>query len=207
MSNFNTMQHLFFAIEGPEAAGKGTQIILLKEDLEKLGISVHTTFEPTSGPIGKLIKQALRGEFLLTQESLQTLFTADRIQHQKEILENLKNGHVITDRYFGSTLSYIHTINIDSKFLDALTRLNLLQKVPDVWIYLRCTVEESIASIAKRNDAPEIFDKREKLEQILLAYDKFFESQNNVIIINRNGMNIDEVHNEIILKLKKINIL
>lgn len=207
MFNFNKMQHLFFAIEGPEAAGKGTQITLLKEVLERSGVSVHTTFEPTSGPIGKLIKQALRGEFFLTQESLQTLFTADRIQHQKEILEKLEYGHVITDRYFGSTLSYIHTIDIDKEFLEVLTRLNLLQRNPDVWIYLRCTVEESIASIAKRNDAPEIFDKREKLERILLSYDKFFESQNNVIIINRNGMNIEEVHNEIILRLKKLNIL
>lgn len=204
MFNFNTMEHFFIAFEGPEGSGKGTQIELLKKDFNAMGIEIHTTCEPTNGPIGKLIRQVLGGNVILTTEALQTLFTADRIEHQKEIIENLKNSHVISDRYFGSTISYIQTIKISKELLEAITKLNTIQRAPDIWIYLRCSVDESIASIAKRNGTPEIYDKREKLEQILFAYDNFFESRDNVIISMRNGKDVNEVHEEIMLKLRKI---
>lgn len=201
------MGNLFIAFEGPDGSGKGTQVDLFKKYLNDNGINAYFTHEPTEGPIGKLIRQVLSGSVKLTTEALQTLFTADRIEHQKEIEDNLNNGFVVTDRYYASTISYIQTINIKKEILDEITKLNYVQMKPDVWIYLRCTVEESIKSIANRNGVPEIYDKKEKLELILSAYDKFFAAQDNVIIADRNGRLPDEIHKEIISKLKIMGIL
>ena len=201
------MDKLFIAFEGPDGSGKGTQVDLFKNYLINNGISAYFTHEHTEGPIGKLIRQVLSGNVKLTTEALQTLFTADRIEHQKEISDNLNNGFVVTDRYYASTISYIQTIDIRKEILDEITKLNCIQRKPDVWIYVRCTVEESMKSIANRNGTPEIYDKEEKLRLILDAYDKFFASQDNVIIANRDGRLPNEIHEEIIMKLKKIGAL
>ncbi len=204
MFNFKNMKNLFIAFEGPDGSGKGTQIDLLKNYFISNNINVYFTSEPTSGPVGKFIKQALFGDFGLSIETLQTLFTADRIEHQKEINENLKKSYVVTDRYYASTIAYIQTMDIDKQFLDEIIRLNSIQKQPDIWIYIRCTAEESIESIKKRKGKPEIYDNKEKIQSILSNYDKFFNSKNNVIVINRNGRTPEEIHSELILKLNKI---
>ncbi|HOC96357.1 MAG TPA: dTMP kinase [bacterium] len=198
------MKNLFIAFEGPDGSGKGTQIELLKKYFKSKNIDVYFTSEPTSGPVGKFIKQALFGDFGLSIETLQTLFTADRIEHQKEINENLKKSYVITDRYYASTIAYIQTIDIDKQFLKEIIRLNFIQRRPDIWIYIRCTADESIASIRERKGKPEIYDNKEKIESILFNYDKFFKTQNNVIVVNRNGRTPEEINNELILKLNKI---
>ena len=104
-------------------------------------------------------------------------------------------------------ISELWTIDIRKEILDEITRLNCIQRKPDIWIYIRCTVEESMRSITNRNKTPEIYDKKEKLELILDAYDKFFASQDNVIIVNRNGKLPNKIHEEIILELKKIGAL
>ncbi|MBP8689441.1 hypothetical protein KBH77_03770, partial [Patescibacteria group bacterium] len=117
---------------------------------------------------------------------------------------NLKKSYVITDRYYASTIAYIQTIDIDKQFLKEIIRLNFIQRRPDIWIYIRCTADESIASIRERKGKPEIYDNKEKIESILFNYDKFFKTQNNVIVVNRNGRTPEEINNELILKLNKI---
>ena len=52
----------FIAIEGIDGAGTTTQCKLLKEALQAREIPVHLTAEPSEGPIGVLLRRALRHE-------------------------------------------------------------------------------------------------------------------------------------------------
>ena len=53
----------FVVLEGLDGAGTTTQSELLTAALQRRGERCHTTREPTGGPIGKLLRAALRGEW------------------------------------------------------------------------------------------------------------------------------------------------
>ena len=99
----------FVDIEGLDGSGSSTQVRLVAQILKKEGIKPHTTKEPTDGPIGRLVRRALKGEFnSLPPASLQLLFAADRGSHLTgEIIPLLKKKKmIITDRYAWSSVAY-----------------------------------------------------------------------------------------------------
>ena len=97
----------FVVFEGGDGSGTSTQ-------MEKLKIppfpSLYTTFEPTNGPIGRLIRSGLRGETSLQKETIAYLFAADRNEHvfgPGGIEERANRGElVVCDRYVLSSLVY-----------------------------------------------------------------------------------------------------
>ncbi len=97
----------FIVIEGIDGSGKGTQAELLQKRLEGAGVDVTLTFEPTRGPIGKIIRDHMRDPFL-DDRSLALLFAADRIEHiRNEVWPALSEGRtVISDRYAYSSIAY-----------------------------------------------------------------------------------------------------
>ncbi|WP_304226111.1 dTMP kinase [Gracilinema caldarium] len=70
----------------------------------------YFTFEPTDGPIGSLIRQALHRSPALHTHTIAHLFAADRYEHlygQGGIVERCRAGElVICDRYVPSSLVY-----------------------------------------------------------------------------------------------------
>jgi dTMP kinase len=68
------------------------------------------TAEPTGGPIGALIREALGGKRPLLPETLARLFSADRQEHlfgPGGIVERCRRGElVVCDRYVPSSLAY-----------------------------------------------------------------------------------------------------
>ncbi len=97
----------FIVIEGIDGSGKGTQAELLRKRLEGAGVDVALTFEPTRGPIGKIIRDHMKAPFL-DDRSLALLFAADRIEHiGGEVSSALSEGKtVISDRYAYSSIAY-----------------------------------------------------------------------------------------------------
>lgn len=111
----------FVVFEGGDGSGTSTQIELLRNrfDLKKVPkISggkggdrrLFTTFEPTDGPIGRLLREALRGTLPLKPETVARLFAADRNEHlfgPGGIQERCQAGElVVSDRYVPSSLVY-----------------------------------------------------------------------------------------------------
>jgi dTMP kinase len=98
----------FAVFEGIDGSGTTTQLERLKA---RNGYSevIHTTFEPTTGPVGKLIREALKSGDLLP-ETLAHLFAADRYEHLHRpggVLERCAQGSVVvSDRYIPSSLVY-----------------------------------------------------------------------------------------------------
>lgn len=99
-------------MEGGDGTGTSTQIALLKERLSKTeGAPPYSIgFEPTDGPIGSLVRSALRGETRLRPETVARLFAADRGEHlyaKDGVAERSERGElVISDRYVPSSLVY-----------------------------------------------------------------------------------------------------
>lgn len=100
----------FFVLEGIDGCGTSTQLDLVGRRFQAAGISHFQTCEPTKGPIGSLIREALSGRAALGQHALAHLFAADREEHLngpggvREALD--KGSFVLSDRYLFSSLAY-----------------------------------------------------------------------------------------------------
>ena len=100
---------LFITLEGPEGAGKTTQLARLEARLRAAGQAVTVTREPGGTPLGTRVRAAVLdpaadiqplGEFLL--------YSASRAQLVREVLRpTLERGEtVLCDRYADSSLAY-----------------------------------------------------------------------------------------------------
>lgn len=102
----------FVVFEGGDGSGTTTQLMSLSDRFAavKTAPRLYTTFEPTDGPIGRLIRSALKGTIPLQSETLARLFAADRNEHLYApggIWERCSQGElVVSDRYVLSSLVY-----------------------------------------------------------------------------------------------------
>jgi len=128
-------------LEGLDGAGTTTQAAILANRLAALGRRVHLTFEPSRGPVGRLVRRALKGTLAgaggrpLDQRALALLFAADRIDHVAgEVGPRLGSGvDVISDRYALSSLAYQSAATGDLGWVEALNRE---APAPDLTIFL-----------------------------------------------------------------------
>jgi len=103
----------FAVFEGLDGSGTSTQLALLEQKLAGRGFNspaFTSTFEPTNGAIGKLIRSVLKNELALRADTLARLFAADRCEHLYAaggIIERCRRGElVVCDRYTLSSLVY-----------------------------------------------------------------------------------------------------
>ncbi|NJL73275.1 MAG: dTMP kinase, partial [Candidatus Competibacteraceae bacterium] len=128
----------FLTLEGPEGAGKTTQVKLLSSKLEALGIPHLITRDPGGTPLGKQIRRILLapgGSVSPMAELL--LYQADRAQHVHElIMPALMEGKlVICDRYTDSTIAYQgFGRGIDMKIIAELNNISTQGLKPELTI-------------------------------------------------------------------------
>lgn len=99
---------MFITLEGPDGAGKSSQVGPLAQRIRALGREVVTTREPGGTPIGERIRELLLsgGERDALTDAL--LFNAARRQLVADVIRPALEGGavVICDRYSDSTLAY-----------------------------------------------------------------------------------------------------
>lgn len=101
---------IFITLEGPDGAGKTTQIQMMKEYLESLGKTVLLTREPGGTGISEKLREILldkeNAEMSDTTEMM--IYAAARAQHVAErIRPALERGEVvICDRFVDSSVAY-----------------------------------------------------------------------------------------------------
>lgn len=100
-------------IEGLDGAGKSTQIELLTNRLNTLGIKHKFIHFPmlNQGVYGELIAEYLRGEFGSLEhvhpKLVALLFAEDRKEHKHQLIEWLNDGYlIILDRYVNSNIAF-----------------------------------------------------------------------------------------------------
>lgn len=140
---------LFITFEGPDGAGKSTQIALTSEYLQGRGYNVLCAREPGGTPIGNQIRAVLH-DVANTEMAAQTevlLYSASRAQLvQQVILPHLQRGGVVLcDRYADSTYAYQgygRQLNFDT--LRLITQFATQGLKPHITIYLDLDVEEGL---------------------------------------------------------------
>jgi dTMP kinase len=110
-----TVLNNFVVFEGCDGSGTTTQLGILKDFFASRAESggfplFYPTSEPTEGPVGRIIRAGLKGEFPLAPETAAFLFAADRNEHlyaPDGIAERCARGElVVSDRYVPSSLVY-----------------------------------------------------------------------------------------------------
>lgn len=179
----------FIVFEGIDGSGKSTQAVLAKEYLEFLGKKVYLTREPSSRPIGKLIRQALTKQFEISEASIAALFLADRLDHIQNqddgILKFLDEGYfVISDRYFWSSFAY-HSLSLPMDWVIGLHEKVFELCPPDLTLFLEISAEDSLKRVDAREGERELFEQKEILSKVENNYNKAFESLNDRFIIEK----------------------
>lgn len=201
----------FIVFEGLDGSGTSTQSQLLQNALLEKGEKVHLTCEPSPGPIGNMIRQAMQGRILFSKQDekfdqqMAYLFAADRYDHLNNpvdgVLKLVEEGfYVISTRYFFSSLAYHVT---DSSSSQLVERLNCDFPDPDLLIYLDNPVESSI----KRLNARTVLDKYEEENKLRLVsenYQKIVSDYKGEKLILSATDTKENIHSEILKKVGTI---
>jgi dTMP kinase len=167
---------ILIVIEGLDGAGLSTQAALLEEYLRSKNKKVLLTKEPTSSPIGMLIRSALRRNHEVSLFALQLLFAADRAEHlEKEIEPALREYIiVISDRYILSSLAF-GSVDNDVEFLK---QINARFRRPDLTVIIDTPAKVCLKRIKKNRDNIELFEEERRLEVVrkrFLALTDYFK--------------------------------
>lgn len=175
----------FIVFEGIDGAGKSTQIALLRESLAKMGYTVHLTAEPTDLDTGRMLRAALAGKSERSACEMATLFTLDRIAHNKEIEKTLAAGEiVICDRYYYSSLAYQGSL-CDYEWVKNMNIGCPDIRSPDLCVFLDLAPKDAIARISARGEATEIYEKEETLTLFRDTFHRVFASlADRVAVVN-----------------------
>lgn len=181
------IEGLFVVLEGVDGAGTTTHTRLLVNALRERGLPVHSTREPSDGPIGVQIRQILTGRLVVpglhgprppSWTTMALLFAADRVDHiESTITPNLMDGvTVISDRYYHSSVAYQSvTGGGDAETVAWVKELNRHARKPDLTIVLDIPAELSARRRAERAGGREIFDDLDLQQQIGAFYQRIDE--------------------------------
>jgi len=95
--------------EGPEGAGKSTQVARLAERLREAGAPTTVTREPGGTPIGDALRElVLHADVAIDPLVEFLLYSASRAQHVREVIAPaLRRGEVVvSDRFAGASTAY-----------------------------------------------------------------------------------------------------
>lgn len=185
---------MFIAIEGIDGAGTTTQSKILHDKLLSENFKSFWTCEPSTGPIGSMIRQFLSGRIgtsslttdVMSNKTLACLFAADRYDHlQCTILPMLKTSNVITDRYHLSTLAYQTTNSVELAWAE---HLHDFVKLPDITFFLNISASVAFERIYKNRSTFDMHEKQELLIDIAARYSKIV---NNEISLSEHIVVID----------------
>ncbi|NMA42094.1 MAG: dTMP kinase [Oligosphaeraceae bacterium] len=145
---------LLFSFEGPDKAGKSTQLQLLAASLRQCGYQVYETREPGGTILGEEIRRILlqfKGEDISPEAEL-LLFGASRAQLMSQlVLPAMRQGAIVLcDRFIDSTSAYQgEARGLSRDFIAAMHEFTLQGKQPDLSFFLDLDVETSFARLRK----------------------------------------------------------
>lgn len=141
----------FIVIDGPDGAGKSTQISMLKEHMEAEGLSVLQVIDPGGTTVGQKIRDILLSRDTADMDSMceTLLFMASRSQlmHEK-VLPALEEGKgVLCDRFVSATVAYQGALGVDPRQIIELGGVAISGRWPDLTIILDLPVEAGMQRI------------------------------------------------------------
>src|SRR6266498_3534661 len=142
----NRADGLLVSIDGPGGVGKSATIEHLAGLLDRAGLSVHRTAQPSTGPIGALARDLVPAA---CGAALACLFAADRYHHlDTEIRPHRDAGRIVLcDRYLASGLVVQRADGLDLAFLAGV---NAHADLPELAVILTATSDIIARRVAGR---------------------------------------------------------
>ena len=174
-------QGKLIVLEGLDGAGTTTQIERYAEHLRLANRTVHVTRQPSPGPIGTMLRQALGGRVAVGSEHhseiMALLFAADRLDHlAREVDPWLREGAVVLcDRYDLSSIAY-QTATAPAELLARVDfegwvrSLNRFARRPDLTVVVDVTPELAEGRRASRAGKPDIYEYSDLQSRLAALY-------------------------------------
>jgi len=212
----NPYKGKYFAFEGVDGCGKTTQVEILKEYLKKKGKSVVVTSEPRKegSAVGKLISEILQSKIKVPSQSLQYLYTAERIINHKDVVEPaLKKGKIVlSHRSLWSNVPYgmfdrgiTNYDSPDTKLINVTQGLMSLYHqfiIPDITFYLSVSANTAMKRLRSMNKVIDMYEKKEKLERIAKGYEWQAKQFPNEFVVIDGEKSTEKITREIISRIK-----
>ncbi|MGD9686848.1 MAG: dTMP kinase [Desulfobacter sp.] len=184
----------FVVFEGIDGSGKTTQVELLCKRLASTGFRIHTTCEPTDGPVGRLIRRMLSGTLPADQRTIASLFAADRTEHLMDpetgIRQMVDTGTIVVcDRYYFSSYAY-HSQYMDMEWVIQANRLNADILKPDITLFIDVDPQICLKRLQTTRKHLEIYEKIDIMKQVRANYLAAFNRlahQEHVVVIDGNN--------------------
>ena len=218
----NPYKGRYIVIEGIDGGGKTTQVARLARYFKNAGKHVVITGEPrkSKGAFGKLIHEILLAKVHIPSVAFQYLFSADRAMHHEElVIPALKIGDIVmSDRCFWSAVPYgimdamlgkkeaRYDYSMGNVILSAQSILSMYHQfmLPDITFYLDISVDTAMKRLGQKEQAKEIYEKRETLEKISLGYKWLITQFPNEFTVINGEKSEEEVTREIIKKIDNL---
>lgn len=206
----------FIVLEGVDGAGTTTHTRSLSRGLKAAGVPVHTTAEPSSGPVGALLRQTLMGRVVMSDRegatrppswnTMALMFAADRLDHvETELLPNLHEGiTVLCDRYYHSSVAYQSITGGGVEAIDWIREINRYARKPDLTLVLDVPPEVAAERRASRR-GEEIFDAepiQQQLSEFYGSLERHFPSEP---IVHVDGVGtVEEVAARVLAEVQRL---
>ena len=149
----------FVVFDGPDGAGKSTQLEMLREYLSQAGCGVTLAIDPGGTDTGGRIREILlHSKGLDISPVCETfLFMASRAQLAHEVIRPaIQAGRaVLGDRFISATLAYQGALGVDPKFILDLAGAAVGQTWPDLTVILDIDADRGLARLDSEPDRME----------------------------------------------------
>ncbi len=154
----------FITFEGPDGAGKTTQIDRLARYLHQVGVALVATRQPRGTEVGKQIAHVILDlhDLRIDAKTELFLYAADRSQHVEEVIRPaLKRGTwVLCDRYVDSSLALQGAGGASLQLIEQVNELATGGLQPDLTILLDLPPEATLERIEQRGDRPDRIESK-----------------------------------------------
>jgi dTMP kinase len=173
------LQGKLIVVEGPDAVGRSTQIMLLRQWLEQEGHAVLDTGMARSALAGKGIQLAKQGNTLgpITMTLFYATDFADRLEN--EIVPALRAGFVVLiDRYIFSIMARAIARGEDRRWIEQVAGFAI---APHAVFYLRADVERLVSRVVLGRGAFDYWESGMDLRFGPDMYESFVRYQTRLI--------------------------
>lgn len=204
------MAGIFISMEGPDGAGKTTQIELLKAYLEKKGYEILITREPGGTKISEAIRSIIldRSNLEMDYMTEALLYASARAQLVAEVIKPAISAGkaVISDRFVDSSAVYqgmARGLGVENIY--KINEFAIQDMMPQLTIHL--DLPASVGIMRKKNQA-ELdrmeLEKAEFHEKVAEGYRQLAKMSPERIYTIDATLPVEEIHKLILAKLEEL---
>jgi dTMP kinase len=202
----------FIVLEGIDGCGSTTAARRLVDALVARGEDARLTCEPSGGPIGKLIRQALRRELPRTDAgaprepswgTMSLLFAADRLDHVDSVIfpALAAGATVVSDRYDLSSLAYQSATSPGgAASVPWIRELNRRARRPALTIVIDVSAEVAAQRRSQRGGREELFEASDVQRRLAAIYARAEDLVPGDRVVHISGEGSVEETSELVLR-------